>query len=317
MNQKKKNISLIVLLAALVSASLLIALLPESSPSGIEDSKLFSVQDTASVDQIILQTKSDTVRLEKRDGVWILNSTHNAEHNIVKILLSILRDAEAVRNVPKSQASQIALGIRQDGIEVQIFSNEQIIQHFYAAGNDNKTLSYMMPIDVENPMIVGIPGYDSFVAGIFEISANDWRDRTILSTNYRTLQKLEVDYVQFPEYDFTIEFKFNFLNIEGIQTLDTARMMSYVEQFNYFQVDRYLDGGQNEKYDSLLSTPRTVRISITDIDPENSKTVDFYPLLPDDSMMLGYVREDEQMVLFQANRIQNLFAVKEEFEVND
>jgi hypothetical protein len=57
-----------------------------------------------------------------------------------------------------------------------------------------------------------------------------------------------------------------------------------------------------------------VTISVTDINPKNSKTIKFYPLIPDDPMMLGYVKEDEQMVLFQANRIQGLFAVKEEFE---
>ena len=64
----------------------------------------------------------------------------------------------------------------------------------------------MMPVDENQPMIVNIPGYESYVAGIFEIPTNDWRDRTIFSTNYRTLQKLEVQYAQFPEYNFSIEF---------------------------------------------------------------------------------------------------------------
>lgn len=125
---------------------------------------------------------------------------------------------------------------------------------------------------------------------------------------------MDVKYAQFPEYDFSIEFKFNFLNVAGIDRLDTARMMAYVDQFSFLQADQFIDQGEKSGYDNLLNSPKTVSISIKDINPDNSKTIEFYPLLPDDPMMLGFVKEEQQMVLFQASRIQSLFAVKEEFE---
>lgn len=78
--------------------------------------------------------------------------------------------------------------------------------------------------------------------------------------------------------------------------------------------DRYLESGQNERYDSFLRTSKTVTLDIEDINSKNSKTIHFYPLIANDPMMLAYVKDDEQMVLFEANRIQKLFAVKDDFE---
>jgi hypothetical protein len=314
MSQKSKNIGLIWILGLLVIISIYLGLSDNAHTSTIENSKIFAVQDTSAVDLISIKTKEKTIKLQQEEGAWMLNDTYKAEQNIVKVLLSILRDAEVVRNVPKTQASEVAQEIKENGSLVEISSNGKKMQTFYSAGNENKTISYMMAENEEMPMIVNIPGYESYVAGIFEITKNDWRDRTMLSTNWRTLQKLDLKYTEFPQYNFTIEFKFNFLGIDGIASLDTAKMMAYIEQFNYLQADRYLDRGTHAKYDSLLQTPETVSLSIADINPINSKSIDFYPLLPGDPMMLGFVKEDDQMVLFDAKRIQGIFAVKEEFE---
>lgn len=302
-----------VILGILVACSVILGVTKKSGRATIENAGMFAIQDTARIDKITMGSGGVSMLLQKVDGVWQLNDQYKAEQNIVRVLLAILKDVQVVRKVPKSQAKALAGEVMTKGVLVEISGEGKLLRSFYAAGNDNKTVSYMMAAGASQPMIVNIPGYESYVAGIFEIPQNDWRDRTILSTNWRTLQKLDMQYRQFPEYDFTIEFKFNFLSIDGIDRLDTARMMDYIEQFNFLQADRFLDRGQNEKYDSLLRTPETVSLSISDINAANSKTILFYPLIPDDPMMLGYVKEDDQMALFQANRIQSWFAIREEF----
>ena len=314
MNQKKINITLLLILGLLVISSIILGLTNETKKNTLDNKQLFSLQDTARVDLISIQSATADIRLKKTDGVWTLNEKHKAEANIVKVLLSILKDAQVVRNVSKSQEDEIIKHIENNGFLVEISADGDLIKSFYASGNDNKTVSYMMTADKTNPVIVNIPGYESYVAGIFEIPENDWRDRVILSTNWRSLQKLQIDYVEFPEYNLSIKFDFNFLSVEGINDLDTARMMAFIDEFNFLQADRYLDKGQNLNYDSLLNTPHTVGMSIVDINPKNSRSLLFYPLLPDDPMMLAFVKEDEQMVLFEANRILKLFAVKEDFE---
>lgn len=314
MSQKHKNITLLGILVLLIICSIILGVTDYSSVNTIENRKIFSVQDTSKVDHISIKSKSETIQLSKVDGLWMLNDTYKAEANIVKVLLSILKDVEVIRNVPKTQTENIADHIRENGFLIEISGDENLMQTFYSSGNNNKTVSYIMRDNENNPSIINIPGYESYVAGIFEISANDWRERVILSTNWRTLQKLHIDYAEYPELSLNIKFEFNFLNVEGVTNLDTAKMMSFIDKFNYLQTDRYINKGQYERYDSLLQTPKTVSMAIEDINERNSRTIDFFPLIPDDPMMLGYVKEDDQMVLFEANRIQKIFAVKSDFE---
>jgi archaellum component FlaG (FlaF/FlaG flagellin family) len=317
MNQKKQNIRLLVILGLLVICSVILGLTRENRKSTFENKYAFALQDTSRVDQISINSNKGDIILKKTNGTWMLNDHFKAEPNMVKILLSILKDSEAVRNVPKSQKETIAEYVKNNGQLVSIFSEGKNINSFYVAGNNNKTVSYMMSVDGNSPMVVNIPGYESYVAGIFEIPVNDWRDRVILSTNWRTLQKLNLHYSQYPNYDLNIKFDFNFLNIDGVNELDTARMMAFIDEFNSLQADRYIDKNQIPKYDSLIQTPSTVTLTIEDINADNSKTIDFFPPLPNDPMMPAYVREDDQIVLFEAGRIQKLFAVKDDFEAKN
>jgi len=307
---RKKNFRLLILLGLLICASIALTFLGNKSFSTIDNREAFSVQDTAAVDMITI----GQVELRKENGSWKINGSYVAEQNMVRVLLAILKDVEAVRNVPKASASEVATMIRASGNAVKIHGNGRLIKSFYAAGNSNKTISYMMETDSDAPVVVTIPGYENYVAGIFEIPVNGWRSRMILNTNYRTLQELTVVYTEFPQYNVRIFSNVDFLNVEGVDQLDTLKMMKYIEGFGPLEADRLIDKGANPGYDSLQKTPFTVTISVKDIQPKNTRTIDFYPLISNDPMMLGYIREDDQLALFEARRIQKYFAVPEEFK---
>lgn len=316
MSPIQKNITLLVILGLLILSSISLSLTDETDINTNKNKDIFSVQDTSQIDLISIKSLKEQITLNKVDGTWQVNKKYKAEQNIVRVLLSIACDVEVVRNVPDTQAKEIADRIPDNGYLIDFINNGESVTTFYSFGNDTKTISYMMSVDKKNPMIVNIPGYESYVAGIFEIPANDWRDRVLLKTTWRSLQKLNISYLEYPELNVNIKFDFNFLKIDGITNLDTARMMAFIDEFNFLQTDRYLDKGQIEAYDSLLLTPKTVTMTIEDINAKNSKTIDFFPIINNNPMMLGYVNEDDQMVLFEANRIQKLFAVKADFEAN-
>jgi len=311
---RKKNIRLLILLGLLICASMALTFLGNKSFSTIDNREAFSVQDTAVVDMITIGTGAGKVELSKENSAWKINGSYLAEQNMVRVLLAILKDVEAVRNVPKTSASEVATMIRTSGNKVEIHGNGRLIKSYYAAGNSNKTISYMMETDDDAPFVVAISGYENYVAGIFEIPANGWRNRTILNTNYRTLQELTITYSEFPQYNVRIFYNVDFLNVEGVNQLDTLKMMNYIEGFGPLEADRLIDKGANPRYDSLLKTPFTVTISVKDIQPKNTRTIDFFPMLPNDPLMLGYIHEDDQMALFESRRIQKYFAVREEFK---
>ena len=177
MSQKQKNITLIIVLALLALCSAVLSLTEATTTNTISNKSIFSVQDTAKIGMISIKSAKEIIELKKADGVWILNDNFKAEQNIVKVLLSILKDAEVTRSVAQSQQKEISEFIKENGYLVEISGNGEMLNAFYSSGNENKTASYMMPIDNNQPYIMSIPGYGSYVAGIFEIPLSDWRDR--------------------------------------------------------------------------------------------------------------------------------------------
>lgn len=313
-NQRNKNITLLIIAGCLLACSIVLSFTGEYSTSTLENTGVFSVADTSRVDQITIEAGAEKILLKKNALGWTLNEKENAEKNIVRVLLAVLKDMEVVRLVPDSRVEDITDYIMEEGKKITVSGQNQVLQQFLVAGNENKTITYMMAESQGTPMVVNIPGYDSYVAGIFEIPANDWRDRTVMDTNWRTLKKLEIAYAQFPEYNVSIEFRNTFLTVEGIEKLDTAKMMGYINQFYQLQADKFIYKDSNPIYDSLAATPTTVSISIEDIRQDNSKTINFYPIVNDEPMMLAHIEEDDQLVLFEAARIQGLFGIKSDFE---
>jgi hypothetical protein len=108
MDQSIKNITLMVLLGILVLSSIILGLTKETSINTIEHKEIFSLQDTSKVDLISIKSKTENIHIQKVNGKWILNEQYKAEQNIIKVLLSILKDIEVVRNVPNTQAEDIS-----------------------------------------------------------------------------------------------------------------------------------------------------------------------------------------------------------------
>lgn len=313
MNQRNKNITLLIILSILFVSSVILTISDKPVKNTIRAKNLFTLQDTSRVRKISIVSGDKEIHLLRNSNSWQLNDSFEAEKNIVKVLLSILKDVEVERNVSKDHARAIEQELKNHGYLVNIEDENSLLLQFYVKGNDNKTESFMMRYQSQIPYLVNIPGYDSYVAGIFEIPANDWRDRTILNASWRSIQQLHIQYQHHPEYDVNIKFDFNFLSIDGVEKLDTTKMMHYLAQYNPLQADRYIDQGQYRKYDSLLNTTPTVKISVRDIKPENTKSMEFFPAFSGDPMMLAYIPEDKQMVLFESKRIKNIFAIKDDF----
>jgi hypothetical protein len=89
----------------------------------------------------------------------------------------------------------------------------------------------------EDVYLMQIPGYQSYVAGIFEVSENDWRDRVIFDGIWQDMVSLKI----YRPNKEPVEFKYDdrLLRIQN-QKADTAEVMNFVERFNYFFVDQFL-----------------------------------------------------------------------------
>ncbi len=315
MTQRSKNKRRFITLIVLIVLSVLLHFVLRNRKSTITPDISFAIADTASVNKIIINQQKQTNVLSKSDSGWVVNNKFKADPQIMKVLLSVLHRVSISRGASKSQLENIVKQLKEQGNKIEIYNGNQLIESFYSGGNATKTTAYFMEAQGQNakPYVVNLPGYDSYISGLFEIPEIDWRDRLIFSSSWRSIQNLTMKYPAYPDDGFIIQFDFDFLKIPGMAKLDTAKMMNYLQQYQYFQADRFVPDEQKKEYDSLQQTVPFALLSIEDINHKKNHQITFYPKSPQNDMMLG-VLENGQLALFEYNRIKTIFRKRSYFE---
>ena len=127
---------------------------------------------------------------------------------------------------------------------------------------------------------------------------------------------LKVDFPNNPKNSFEIKRDDNFMSVEGIKNMDTAKVVNYVRMYEHFRAMRFIEKGESPIYDSLRNTVPIATITLKDIDLAKSKTLDVFAFTESDSNVLGLMKEDNQLVLISRNKVFGLLQQKEFFEKN-
>jgi hypothetical protein len=316
MPQKKKNIILLTTLIVLILLIGLAELTLKRKKSTVTDAARFAIADTSAIDKIKIQSESTHNTLSRTDSGWVVNNKFLADPQIVQVLLAVLHDVRIHRKVPATQQPEVEDNLATRGFQITIMAENEILETYTAAGNDNKTQTYFSTPEGETSYIVHLPGYNSYLAGIFEIPERDWRNRLIFSITWQSLQRLSMHYPQSPETGFDIVFNFNFLSMPDVAMLDTARMMDYLDRFAYFQADQFIGPGDDDVFDSLRRTTPRALLEVDETGRQSYRKLAIFPALPGDNMVLGLL-DDSTMALFDKNRLEAVLREKSYFSQSD
>jgi len=141
----------------------------------------------------------------------------------------------------------------------------------YTVGGDFQSMrSYF--VKGEDVYLMQLPGYQSYVAGIFELPENDWRDRVIFDGIWQDMISLTINR---PNKE-PVEFKYDdrLLRIQN-QKADTSEVMNFVERFNYFFVDQFLPEN-HIALEKRQSFDKAGTIEIKGLDKDKSLKLEFY-----------------------------------------
>lgn len=309
---RKENIRLLIILVALSAITVTLMTTGKSLRRISFQPDMFSVADTSLIDQVKISSGHFTNVLKKENGLWLVNGKYRLDEGLRRTLLPVLKEIRIRRPVPESRRGETMELLGKNGIKVEIFSDNRLIQSYMTGGIKNEGITWFMKSGEKQPFVVHLPGYESYIAGLFEITENDWRDRIVLESNWRTLSQATMAYDNKDGDDFSILFTGNSFDLPGIKEVDTAQVMNYLDMMTYILADKYLNRGELPVYDSLAASPPYATLQVEKMGKNQPETIVFYPLLDQDRYILGKVNGD-QLALFEYNRIKGLFATKKEF----
>jgi hypothetical protein len=281
------------LIFILVAVAAIFTLYTKDKYSTIDEkSKDFAVKDTARITKIFLYNTvtEESILLEREDiSNWRLNGEFKARPHSKDLLLETIYNLEAKR--PASPSAQERLYRRMSGkhTKVEIYlDNNDIPEKTLYLGDPNAAHSgtYMMMESrkygrFEQIYDVHKPGHRGFLNPIFFTYDEEWRYSGIYDYKQLEFNKIDVRFSQYPEDNYSIEFKGG----NNIAMFD-PKLDKYIERFDTLLVKDYLlfykkipwskvakiDG---ERRDSILNSTPFASISVT----ENSgevKTVELF-----------------------------------------
>ena len=309
--QKKKNLRLLILFGILLIWTIIFAGLEKNPDRIAVDETLFAVADTASITHITIIKKDETIELKRYNENWRVNDQYDLDPSMKKVLLAVLHEVRIQRSVPKKNKQEFLEELDVNGIQIEIKLKNGDNKNFTAGGN-GISVSYFTE-DLNDLYVVNLPGYESYVTGIFEVNENDWRDRLLYQISMLRLTSFSITYTDAQENGLFIEPDGTFYKVKGVAKPDTAALTNYLEQHRYFFVDQYISGGQIPVYDSLLQTKPFAEFSVDVMGFDSPFNIKFFPGIEKENVLLGVIN-DRDLGLFQKDRMNELFKFPNDFK---
>ena len=305
--QKKKNITLIISLIALILASGLIYYINENKSPSV-DPAIFKIEDYTAVDKITLQSSSaGDLALEFNGSRWRVGDSLLADRNLIDVFFATLTQAVPKRPVSGKLRDSIVSQIKSTGVKVSLYGEGQLKQEFYAGGNRQKTLAYFMDSE-EKPYIMEIPGYRVYVSGIFELDVNGWRDKYVFGFNWQNFLRLEATFPGSPKDNFSINMIDRMVKVDDVAEQDTARLNDFLDDVSLLTVKQYLD---KKMVDSLNNISPVMNIIVSDL-AKREYSLAIYPPTENYQEQLGLI-QGRFPVLFDSRRLRAIRKSREYF----
>lgn len=269
------------------------------------------MENLEKVDRVVLQSSTEKTVL-RFDGVkWIVNDKNEADRQMIKVLFAALKQVEAKRKVATNIQDSLQKEILRSGIKVSCFEGESLVKEFWSGGNQQRSESYFQLSD-GIPYVVTIPGYRVYVASLFEIPTNDWRDKRVFNFNWQNFKSLEANFPSDPKQNYKISFQDKFFGIEGLNA-DTTKLNDFLDAVSLLRADRILTGDQAKPYDSLTSTQPIETFLIQDIANRNYE-LKIFPVLKGKPTLVA--KKDGEVMELNPRALQGVLKKKDYFRVN-
>ncbi|MCG8476708.1 MAG: hypothetical protein MI784_14680 [Cytophagales bacterium] len=169
----KKNTFLLLLFLGLGLANALLFFKDYDFSKPAINYELFAVDRPQDIDAVVISQGRLAYRLEREKSGWELNGK-TVRPKLIELLLKVLKDNRIEQALSKEASKKTAPILQKNGILVSVESKGLPVLEFYAGGDRSRTTSYLLEKGSRQVYTAGLPGHDSFIAGLFEIPETEW-----------------------------------------------------------------------------------------------------------------------------------------------
>ena len=274
MNQRKKNIQLLYILGGLLAITTVVILMSGDDDALDVPRNLFSYPSTESVDEVLIG--EDTLNFN--GNFWVVNNKYKADPQRVEVLFAIARQIQVRRQASMVQQDSLNTNLDTKGVSLALKSQGQTMKEYTVWGDPARGMTWLREPGSNMPYLAEIPGYRSYLGGIFELDENSWRYPIVLDINWQNLQQVAVSYPGKEQSSFEVVYENGFYGVSGLEATDSTRLTDFLDNLSLLYVNDYLSSSEVAQYDSLFSQ-QEAHIVVSDVG-QNEYVVDIFEKVP-------------------------------------
>jgi hypothetical protein len=273
----------------------------------------FALQDSAEVTQLVF---GNNVFKKQYGKVWTINEKTQADALMMEQMLTILQQIDIKRTLTDKTKAEVKQKIDKEGITVKFFVGEKLQKSFKIIGVENETFAQLADNEI---FAIHTPAHKAVLHEILGLDQTAWRNKTLLSTGWNSLQTLSLEYTQKPEQSFKITFdsllykeqNLIFYKVAGVSRIDSVLLFNYVQNLNSVRASRYIE---NDKIkDSLLQVKPFCIMQLADLSAKNSNTLRLYA---NSSLLFAFSEKNKEVALLDPRYFAGFLLRKKDFEKN-
>lgn len=264
---KRSNTSLAIILGILVAISIALGFWDGNGNEPTVDTGLFVIENIDQVDRIKIQNGDELIDCQAFSGGFMINDQFPMNQNLLTVLAAVFQQIRVERPLSGQEQQEEKARLMNSGSHVEVYDGEQLLLSFWAGGDSLKQNSYFAT-EEGDVYLVNLPGYASYLSGLFELPLSQWRSRTIFHNTWRSLESFSYQDFTRPQNDFLIKYQDPFFTVSGQQHLDSNKVMHYIQDLVSLNASALVD--------TTHQGIPWLELSTVDIDPRKSQTLTIY-----------------------------------------
>lgn len=260
----------------------------------------FAVKNTEDIAVIILNNRiGDSVHLQKKDGIWLLNGRYKAYPNALQNLMDAISSIR-MQSIPSSgYYKNIMDGFKGMGIQVSLFDEgHELMKSYWVGGATQQEYgTYFLMDGYKQPYIMEIPHFVGNIRERYDLSSKDWRDRSLFDIPSQYIEEVEVTYNYHSQNSFIIrkvENKLWLMDAGDHSTLPVNNqnlLKNYLELFTGIGVEGIQNDHPSRTEVEQMKPYCTIRVRTN----QNDEIIEckFYPLMQDSTGNSKVISESE------------------------
>lgn len=246
----------------------------------------FAVKDTASIHRIFIADRlGRQTNLERKDGYWLYNGQFKARATAVSNVLDAISRIEVRFKPARAAVPEMVKNLATEGLKVELYDKRgKLIKSYYIGGaTADERGTFMMNADANEPYVTQIAGWDGNLRFRYNLTGDDWRDRTVFAYRPEDIMSVSVDYPKQKNKSFRLERNGNDFSVSPFYEISTK----IAKPVNKGTAEAYLEGFKSmvaEGFENNLpakdSISRLLPFSVVTVKDTkgNAATVKFYPV---------------------------------------